>query len=98
MTAFANLTARSSPADRTSSTDSFTAAWTATSEYASWYAPSRSAARTGGSSLATGRPPSCSIAWSSVRTRWIVPYASRCANARSRGSMPSTAPRKARSA
>ena len=60
-------------AARTSSTDSFTAAWTATSEYASWYAPSRSAACTGGSSLATGRPPSSSMPWSSVRTRWIVP-------------------------
>jgi len=35
MTAFANDTARSSPAERTSSTDSLTAACTATSEKAS---------------------------------------------------------------
>ena len=68
-----NETARSSPAPRTSSTDSLTAACIATSEKASWYAPSRSAARTGGSSLSTGRRPSASIPWSSVRTRWIVP-------------------------
>ena len=58
----------------------------------------RSAARTGGSSFRTGRRPSFSIAWSSVRTRCTEPYASRCANARSRSSSPSAALRKARSA
>ena len=52
-----NETARSSPAPRTSSTDSLTAACIATSEKASWYAPNRSAARTGGSSLTHGAPP-----------------------------------------
>ena len=47
-TAFANGTARSSRARRTSSTDSFTAAYRGTpSRKPSWYAPSRSAARTG---------------------------------------------------
>src|SRR6266516_3541632 len=44
----------------------------------------RSAARTGGSSLRIGRRPSSSIPWSSVRARWIVPYAIRRASARSR--------------
>ena len=86
MTAFVNATARSSRAARTSSTVSLTAACVATSVKPSWYAPSRSAARTGGSSLRTGRLPSVSIAWSSVRTRCTVPKASRCASARSRSS------------
>ena len=68
MTAFVKETARSRPARRTSSTDSFTAAYRGTpSMNATWYAPSRSAATTGGSSLRTGRRPSVSIAWSSVR-------------------------------
>src|SRR5689334_1713513 len=98
MTAFVNATARSSRARRTSSTDSFAAACAAVSVYPSWYAPSLSAARTGGSSFRTGRRPSVSIAWSSVRTRWTEPYASRCAKARSRSSSPSAAVRKARSA
>src|SRR3954454_19715211 len=52
----------------------------------------------GGSSFRTGRLPSVSIAWSSVRTRCTEPYASRCAKARSRSSSPSAAVRKARSA
>ena len=73
MTAFVNGTARSSRARRTSSTDSFAAACGAVSVYPSWYAPRRSAARTGGSSLRTGRFPSVSIAWSSVRTRCTAP-------------------------
>src|SRR6516164_7745877 len=38
------------------------------------------------------------MAWSSVRSRWTEPYASRCANARSRSSSPSAALRKERSA
>ncbi len=79
-TAFVNGTARSSRARRTSTTHTLTPAWSATTEKASWYAPSRSAARTGGSSLRTGRRPSVSMPWSSVRTRWIVPYASRWAS------------------
>ena len=48
--------------------------------------------------LRTGRLPSVSIAWSSVRTRWIVPYASRCANARSRASSVPAVDRSTRSA
>ena len=49
-TAFVNATARSSPARRTSSTDSLTAAYRGTpSTKPSWYAPRRSAALTGGS-------------------------------------------------
>ena len=50
------------------------------------------------SSLRTGRRPSVSIAWSSVRTRCTVPYASCCANARSRASRFAVALRSARSA
>ena len=58
MTAFVNATARSSPASRTSSTVSLTmACGAAASRKPSWYAPVRSAARTGGSSLCTGRRP-----------------------------------------
>ena len=98
-TAFVNGTARSSRARRTSSTDSFTAAYCGTpSRYASWYAPSLSAARTGASSLRTGRLPSVSIAWSSVRTRCTAPNASCRASARSRASRPAEALRSALSA
>ena len=57
MTAFVNGTARSRRAARTSSTASSTTACSAWSVNASWYAPRRSDARTGGSSLRTGRLP-----------------------------------------
>ena len=46
----------------------------------------------------TRRRPSFSIAWSSVRTRWTAPNASRCASARSRSSRSAAAVRNARSA
>ena len=98
ITAFVNGTARSSRAERTSSTVSLTAACGGTSVKPSWYAPSRNAARTGGSSLRAGRRPSLSIAWSSVRMRWTVPNASRCASARSRPSSCFATLRKTRSA
>src|SRR5919199_22626 len=64
----------------------------------SWYAPRRSAARTGGSSPSTRRAASASTARSSGRTRWTVPYASCIANARSRSSSGAAAERNARSA
>ena len=99
MTAFVNGTARSRPRgahelDRL--VDGRVRAETRLQ--ASWYAPIRSAATTGGSSLRTGRRPSVSIPWSSVRTRCTVPYAIRCASARSRASSSSAAAANARSA
>ena len=91
-TAFVKPAARSRPASRTSSTASSATA------YAGGLAPGQLVAgdpqcrhAPAGSSLRTGRRPSSSMPWSIVRMRCTVPYAIRCASARSRASSPSAA-------